>query len=217
MSSLQPAIPAFSRSFSDPGSNAYEPDDPGFLISILRGLRNGLYYGGKIRLMHGLVMLLLFRKGTWTEGMKGVLKATWEHASNLGLYVMFYKALVRILEKIRGRKSKYHALLAGFLIGGIVFRKKTSVNLQISLYLLARVIVGGAANIAQRYKIKVDAYPKLTAACWAIVMFLYADDPSSLQASLKSSMDFLYTESESYKSWTDFVPLEYPSVLSNDK
>lgn len=37
------------------------------LISILRGLRNGIYYGGKVRLIHSFVMMLLFKSVSKTE------------------------------------------------------------------------------------------------------------------------------------------------------
>ena len=32
------------------------------LLKILKGARNGFYYGGKVRLMHSLVMAILFSK-----------------------------------------------------------------------------------------------------------------------------------------------------------
>lgn len=31
------------------------------VISVLKGLRNGIYYGGKVRLVHSFVMMLLFK------------------------------------------------------------------------------------------------------------------------------------------------------------
>lgn len=37
------------------------------LISVLRGLRNGIYYGGKVRLIHSFVMMLLFKSITKSE------------------------------------------------------------------------------------------------------------------------------------------------------
>ena len=37
------------------------------LISILRGLRNGIYYGGKVRLVHSFVMMLLFKSISKSE------------------------------------------------------------------------------------------------------------------------------------------------------
>lgn len=31
------------------------------VIKVFKGLRNGVYYGGKVRLVHALVMTLLFK------------------------------------------------------------------------------------------------------------------------------------------------------------
>ena len=31
------------------------------IVALLRGLRNGIYYGGKVRLIHSFVMMLLFK------------------------------------------------------------------------------------------------------------------------------------------------------------
>ena len=33
-------------------------------MSAIKGMRNGIYYGGKIRFMHALVMTLLFKNGS---------------------------------------------------------------------------------------------------------------------------------------------------------
>jgi len=40
------------------------------IIYILRGVRNGIYYGGKVRAMHSVVMGVLFMKGTALERFK---------------------------------------------------------------------------------------------------------------------------------------------------
>jgi peroxisomal membrane protein 4 len=61
------------------------------LISVLKGCRNGLYYGGRVRLAHSLVMMLLFKNISRSE-LNAVIKNTWEHARNLGLFVLCYKA-----------------------------------------------------------------------------------------------------------------------------
>jgi hypothetical protein len=34
-------------------------------VALLRGLRNGLYYGGRVRAVHSLAITLLFRKLDW--------------------------------------------------------------------------------------------------------------------------------------------------------
>jgi peroxisomal membrane protein 4 len=70
-------------------------------MSSFRGLRNGVYYGGKVRLVHAIVMTLLFKKGTLMTKLKNIISLTFEHARNLGLYVFMYKSLVCILNRLR--------------------------------------------------------------------------------------------------------------------
>lgn len=40
------------------------------MIAAVRGLRNGLYYGGKVRFAHAIVMALLFGQGTPLDKLK---------------------------------------------------------------------------------------------------------------------------------------------------
>lgn len=191
-----------------------EIQDPGFVISTLRGLRNGIYYGGKVRLMHSLVMTLLFKKGSLKSKLIGIWQMTYEHAKNLGLYVFIYKALIHILKYLQGEPKKAHSFIAGCAAGYIIFKDKTNVNYQLILYLLSRNIVSGVESLVKRGKLPdKKAFPLLAALCWGVVMYLFEDDPTSLQPSLKSSMDFLYKQSETYKDWTDFVPVAVPGVI----
>ena len=98
------------------------------IISAIRGCRNGIYYGSKIRFLHAFVMTFLFKNGTLKEKIKEILKLTFEHAKGLALFVFFYKITVCLFNRIRGQQSKIHSLISGGLIGYFVFRKKTSVN-----------------------------------------------------------------------------------------
>ena len=77
------------------------------------GLRNGIYYGAKIRFFHALVMTFLFREGSIKEKIKVILQLTKEHAKNLGIFVFCYKSLVCVLNNLRGSHSKLHNLIAG--------------------------------------------------------------------------------------------------------
>lgn len=64
-----------------------------------------------------------------------------EHGKNLGLFVLIYKAIVMLLNKLRGKHSS-NAFIAGCIGGGIIFgRTKTPINYQIILYLFSRVLV----------------------------------------------------------------------------
>ena len=159
-------------------------------------------------------MAALFNKGNIKAKIKSILELTYEHAKNLGIYVFLYKSGLHILKKLYGRKANWHSFVSGFIMGYIVFGKKTNVNYQIVLYLLSRIITGGINNLVNKGKIPdINGYPLLAAVCWGVVMWLFEDDPKCLQPSLTTTMQFLYKESETYKNWTDFVPLTLPTSV----
>lgn len=202
-------------------------------IKILRGLRNGLYYGARIRFLHALVMTILYKKGKPKDLLKTIIRLTWEHARNLGIYVASYKILTHILNKVIGTQAKKNlspkhpdkvvagtkslsGLIAGVICGYLVWSKNTAVNEQLMLYLLSRIVTGGTRLLAKRgYVPDVTFYPILTAVCWGIVMYLFEKDSHTLQNSLRVSMDFLYTEADTYSSWKDFLPLKLPGFVEN--
>lgn len=120
-------------------------------LSVLRGIRNGLFYGTKIRMPHALVMTLLFRPGSPTKMADGIAKLTWEHSRNLALFAGSYKALLALVRLVRlklGDKlktppgvpaSQLDAFLAAAFVSRFVWARHSSVNHQIVLYLVGRV------------------------------------------------------------------------------
>ncbi|KAM3133184.1 hypothetical protein pb186bvf_014760 [Paramecium bursaria] len=188
------------------------------LQSSFMGLRQGIYYGGRIRFFHALVMTLLFRPGPLRQKIFQIIKLTYEHARNLGLFVFTYKSLVCMQNRLRGQQSKLHNLIAGAIGGYLLFgRNKSAVNQQIVLYVMSRVILGIASNLQRRNLInrQFDAFPILAAVVWGLVMFLFEDDQGCLQSSLTSSMNFLYKESNRIPtSWMSYIPFEMPDFLT---
>jgi peroxisomal membrane protein 4 len=189
------------------------------LLLLLRGLRNGLYYGAKVRLPHALVMTLLFRAGTLQEKLRSVLHLTVTHARNLGLFVLTFKLLRRLLIALGLPATSVLTNFApGFLSGQLIFSTNTPVSQQILLYLLSRTIYASAAQIFKRTKqfgplqAAVDSgavWRVFAGTVWGVVMTQFYLDPDSLVPSLESSMRFLYLDSEQWQSWTDFVPLPF--------
>ncbi len=181
------------------------------LLRILRGARNGFYYGAKVRMMHSLVMAVLFGRESPLRELRKIATNTLQHGTRLALYVTLYKFTVILLRRVFGSKQKWHHFVAGCVCGYLVFREKNPINIQLVLYLLSRNIVGGAQNLQNRGVLpKVTFFPILGLACWGTVMYLFVDDPKALQSSLTSSMNFLYKDSETWTSWTDFVPFYLP-------
>ena len=186
------------------------------LLRILRGTRNGFYYGAKVRMMHSLVMAILFGREPFFSELRKIAQNTLQHGSRLALYVTLYKFTVILLRRVFRSKAKWHHFVAGCICGYLVFREKNPINVQLVLYLLSRNIVGGAQNLQNRGVLpQMRFFHILGLVCWGTVMFLFVDDPKALQSSLTSSMNFLYRDSESWSSWTDFVPIYVPQAIKS--
>jgi peroxisomal membrane protein 4 len=187
--------------------------------SVLKGMRNGLEYGSKVRFVHTLVMTLLFkdvRASHLPALLKTIISMAAEHGLNLGLFVLAYKGSYKALDRLLGPSSFSH-FAAGLLFGTLIFGKKSGVNSQIVLYLLSRVLIGlatlGYQWVSQKGGWRLvesgGCYYLLAALCWGTVMWLFEGDRALLQPSLSHSMEFLYKESDNVARWTDLVPY-YP-------
>ena len=110
------------------------------LMPIIKGWRNGVYYGGKVRFVHSLVMMLLFKPKTKANGIQ-IFKLAYEHAANLGKFVFIYKLIIQLLDKYIS-KSTSNTFIAGTVGGAIAFGTKTPVSYQLFLYFLSRNFAG---------------------------------------------------------------------------
>lgn len=122
---------------------------PNDALAALKGLRNGLEYGSRVRFVHSLVMTFLFKSFN-TQTIKAIVKNAWEHGKKLATFVFFYKTACILLAKVLGQRP-LNSFVAGFVVGGLVFGKKTPINYQINLYLLSRIIIALVEYIYHRY------------------------------------------------------------------
>ncbi|KUF92019.1 Serine/threonine-protein kinase AtPK2/AtPK19 [Phytophthora nicotianae] len=196
------------------------------LLAILRGLRNGSFYGTKVRAPHALVMIFLFQKGSIRQKLRGIVRLTFEHSKNLALFVGVYKAVLAVLrahqEHALGRHvstgvgkpgAHWHAAVAGGIGGYLVWGRYSSVNFQIIMYLMSRVLISAVRLLAAKgyqpfaqHRFK-HVYPLLATVVWASVMWLYENEPHTLHPSLLKSMQFLYDESCRWKDGlVEFLP-----------
>ncbi|RJE23246.1 Peroxisomal membrane protein [Aspergillus sclerotialis] len=194
------------------------------VLSLVKGVRNGVVYGSKVRFPHALVMIFLFRSGTFREKVKLVLKATRQHARNLATFAFIYKSSMIVLRNLNmaqaGKEGRYDSFIAGLLGGYVVFgRNRGSVSKQIVIYVFARVMLSLAqlaieprANplssvIPQetRTNISNNAYPAFAALSWAFVMYLFRWYPDTLISSLRSSMVYIYSDSDHWDSFRNFL------------
>lgn len=199
------------------------------LLAIIKSARNGAVYGAKVRFPHALVMVFLFRSGTFREKVSLILKATRTHAKNLATFATVYKSSMFVLRHIfnQGKEGPYDTFFAGLLGGYYVFGRGTqgSVNQQIVIYVFARVMLAVAklslqpstpsspspspiADLitpAARAAIQEHAWTVFASLSWAFVMYIFRWHPESIQPSLRSSMKYIYVDSDHWDSFRNFL------------
>ncbi|KAL4784690.1 Tim17/Tim22/Tim23/Pmp24 family-domain-containing protein [Aspergillus varians] len=194
------------------------------LLSLVKGIRNGAVYGAKVRFPHALVMIFLFRSGTIREKVKLVLKATRQHARNLAVFCLIYKTSMLTLRNINpagvGKERQYDSFFAGLMGGYAVFgRHKSSITQQIVIYIFARVVLGFAKLSVEpgmhplssligpeaRKHIESNAWAVFASLSWACVMHLFRWHPETLMSSLRSSMIYIYADSDHWDSFRNFL------------
>lgn len=172
-----------------------------------------------MRFPHALVMVFMFRSGSFRKKVGLVLKATRQHAMNLARFATIYKTSMLVLSLLNpkkpGKEGPYDAFFAGALGGYYVFgRYYNSVKQQIVIYVFARVVLALAKlsiespamtsttptptlftqrfSPATKARIQENAWPVFASLSWAMVMYIFRWQPESIQSSLKSSMKYMY-------------------------
>ncbi|KAJ4288131.1 hypothetical protein N0V90_012148 [Kalmusia sp. IMI 367209] len=177
------------------------------VLALVKGIRNGIVYGTKVRFPHALVMIFLFRSGSLRSKCWLVFKATRQHARNLGLFALVYKGTMLLLRHTspNGKERHYDSFLAGLLGGYTVFGRTihNSVSQQIVIYVFARVVLAlaklavqprhagaegpsgfgllgdGTSNL--RKEVVKNGWPAFASLSWAMVIYAQSDDWDSLR------------------------------------
>ncbi|KAJ2498999.1 hypothetical protein GGH96_003858 [Coemansia sp. RSA 1972] len=138
------------------------------------------------------------------QKITAILQATKAHARGLAFFVTGYKSLMLLQRYLSatGKNTDVHTFIAGFVSGYFVFGEKTSVNQQIILYLFSRIAMGLVNTTMKTTKFKAppNSFALFAALCWGMVMVLFRRDKSVLQDSLRSSMTYLYEDSNHWSS-----------------
>lgn len=194
-------------------------------LLALKGLMHGWNYGTKIRMPHALVMTFLFKPDLSLHNkFRQIMKLSFLHARNLSAFVLLYKLCLSAgtsaykvigvpVTAANGRPAaQWHALAAGAIGGWVIWGNYNTVNFQIVLYLLSRVVVALVRLLAKKgvlpfrnFSFK-PTYPWLASATWAVVMWLFEFHSDTLHGSLVASMKYLYHDSNSWASPRDFAP-----------
>ncbi|EQL03849.1 Mitochondrial inner membrane translocase complex, subunit Tim17/22 [Ophiocordyceps sinensis CO18] len=166
------------------------------VLSLLKTARNGAVYGTKVRFPHALVMIFLFRSGTFRQKVSLVLRATRKHASNLARFATIYKLTTLALKHFGPTPGK-----EGTLVERIVVYIFARVCLA-----LARLAVKPGHGLPRvsseplHSAINYYAWPAFASLSWAAVMLLFRHHPEDLQPSLRSSMTYIYSDCDRWDS-----------------
>lgn len=177
------------------------------VLGAIRGFRNGVVYGARIRFPHALVMTFLFHHGTLRQKVEGIAKATYMHARNLGCFVFIFKAVRCLLRHYRNKETPLNSFLAGLAGGAVMWSQNNPVNSQINMYILSRIIMG-LTNTAVQNKFIPNVpggFSIYGSVIWGIVMWLFFYHRESLQKSLQSSMQYLYEDSDTFPEGCDSI------------
>lgn len=116
------------------------------------------------------------------------------------------------------KEGPFDTFLSGLLGGYLVFGQRSprtgkvsSVSQQIVIYVFARTVLalaklsvepkmGLVTNTQLSNRIKESAWPAFAALSWASVMYVFRWHPESIQPSLRSSMSYIYVQSDHWDS-----------------
>lgn len=66
--------------------------------------------------------------------VKGIFRATKQHAQNLGIFATIYKTLMIVQRRLNGGKeASIHPFIAGVVGGYYVFGENNSINQQVAM------------------------------------------------------------------------------------
>jgi len=190
-------------------------------LAILKGARNGLVYGVKVRFPHALVMSILFGRGSWQDRARLIIRATRQHALNLAKFVTLYKTFLLIQKKANaGKPRSSDTFIAGLLGGYFVFGERNAVNEQIVLYVVSRVVASFIPRSSSPYHTSPQSslagspvkpvppdsryFTLFAAIAWGSVMWLFQNKGETIQPGMFNSMKYLYRDSE---TWEDLRTL----------
>jgi peroxisomal membrane protein 4 len=176
------------------------------LLDAVKGFRNGLVYGIRVRAPHALVMTLLWSRGPIPEMAMKIYRAARQHGMNLAKFAFTYKIGVALLAMVTGPQA-WHSAVMGAVCGALYWGDRSPVNVQVNMYLLSRILSGFIHLYFEKKKVTPSplAFKLYAATMWACVMYLFFHHPNVLQVSLQSSMNYIYHDSDKYTGVKDLV------------
>ncbi|CAF4919132.1 unnamed protein product, partial [Rotaria sp. Silwood2] len=85
-------------------------------LATIKGLRQGIVYGAKVRFAHSVVQAFLFRRDPWPQRIRFILRLTYLHSRNLGLFVFCYKTLRTIAASVFGLSKPFRSFICVLIV-----------------------------------------------------------------------------------------------------
>lgn len=210
-------------SFSGPHGAALErinrmiaSGDFDVLFHALKGFRNGVVYGTRVRAPHALVLNLVWSKAPYSSMPAKIFKVTKTHALGLGCSAALYATVRGLLRYVQGTTHVWHNALAGFLIGLCFWGDPNNgVHLQMMMYIMSRVVCALFHLITEKLSIPVhpQAYRVYMGGLWSLVILFLVYSPDKLQSSMTQSLRYIFQESGKFSSWYDVFVVNAADTL----
>eukprot|EP00756_Hemistasia_phaeocysticola_P040576 Hpha_TRINITY_DN16869_c2_g6::TRINITY_DN16869_c2_g6_i1::g.153906::m.153906/K13350/PXMP4, PMP24; peroxisomal membrane protein 4 len=183
-------------------------------LAVVQSLRNGFFYGVKIRAVHAAVMTLLFKSDRpLGQMLNGIVDLTSIHARQLGSFALVYKGLMLVLEQA-GVAVGQRALAAGAVGGYLVWGTKSPVAEQINMYLFSRILLASIKKLADNGTLPSETpvmspFKWFGMIVWAVVMYQFetrqlvraGEKKWPGMKSLHESMRYIYWDPHQAGGW----------------
>lgn len=203
----RPAGAAAYRAPLDRLNRMIRSGDFDVLFTSLKGFRNGVVYGTRVRAPHALVLNLVWSKAPYKSMPRKIFEVTKTHALGLGFSSVIFTVVRALLRSLQGgRSAVWHTTVAGFLVGFLCWGDVASaVHLQMMMYMLSRVICAYYHLIVKKFNVQVPAlsFRIYMGVLYSMVMTLLLLHADTLQPSMRQSLEYIFSDSSKYTSWYD--------------
>lgn len=185
-------------------------------FTALKGFRNGVVYGTRVRAPHALVLNLVWSKSPYSSMPAKIYNVTKTHALGLGYSAVTFALVRGLLRYLQGTTRVWHNALAGFLIGSLFWGDPNNgVHIQMMMYMLARVVCALYQLFASKCAIAVPpvAYRVYMGCLWCLTILFLMYSPDKLQASMTQSLEYIFKDSGKFNNWYDLFVVNSADTL----
>ncbi|KAG5499691.1 hypothetical protein JIQ42_05169 [Leishmania sp. Namibia] len=177
-------------------------------FTALKGFRNGVVYGTRVRAPHALVLNLVWSKSPYSSMPAKIFKVTKMHALGLGYSSVTFAVVRSLLRNLQGATHAWHNALAGFMVGSLFWGDPDNgVHIQMMMYMLARVLCAIYHLFTFKCALSVPpvAYRLYMGCLWCLSIMFLMYSPDKLQPSMAQSLQYIFKDCGKFSSWYDLL------------